>query len=48
MQKLNLELSTTFIFSTHDQRIVNMCNHVIYILDGREIDENLKNQEADS
>ena len=46
MQKLNLELSTTFIFSTHDQRIVNMCNHVIYILDGREVNEDLKDQET--
>ena len=39
MQKLNRELKTTFIFSTHDQRIVNMCNHVVYILDGNKVDE---------
>lgn len=29
------ELQTTFIFSTHDARIVNMCNHVVHILDGQ-------------
>ncbi len=39
MQKLNKELNTTFIFSTHDSRIVQMCNHVIYILDGEQIKE---------
>ncbi|MBO4534164.1 MAG: ABC transporter ATP-binding protein [Treponema sp.] len=35
MQKLNKELQTTFIFSTHDSKIVNMANHVIKIRDGR-------------
>lgn len=44
MQKLNRELETTFIFSTHDQRIVDMCNHVIYILDGRKVDEKIRIQ----
>ncbi len=28
------ELQTTFIFSTHDARIVHMCDHVIHLLDG--------------
>lgn len=36
MKSLNndKDLQTTFIFSTHDSRIVDMCNHVIHILDG--------------
>ena len=34
MKKLNEELGTTFIFSTHDAKIVNMCNRVIRIMDG--------------
>ena len=34
MQKLNKELSTTFIFSTHDAKIVNMATQVIKIKDG--------------
>ncbi len=34
MQKLNKELDTTFVFSTHDQKIVNMAKHVIKISDG--------------
>ena len=35
MKKLNEELKTTFIFSTHDSKIVNMSNHVIKISDGK-------------
>jgi len=35
MKKLNEELKTTFIFSTHDQKIVNMANLVIKINDGK-------------
>ena len=35
MQKLNNELKTTFIFSTHDQKIVSMANQVIKISDGK-------------
>lgn len=34
MKKLNEELKTTFIFSTHDAKIVAMSNHVIKIHDG--------------
>lgn len=34
MKKLNHELNTTFIFSTHDAKIVEMCDHVIKIKDG--------------
>ena len=35
MKRLNEELETTFIFSTHDPKIVAMANHVIKISDGR-------------
>lgn len=38
MQKLNQELKTTFIFSTHDAKIVQMANHVIKIRDGKLVD----------
>lgn len=34
MKKLNKELKTTFIFSTHDSKIVEMSDHVIKIKDG--------------
>ncbi len=35
MKKLNEELHTTFVFSTHDAKIVAMSNHVIQIKDGQ-------------
>ena len=35
MKMLNEELKTTFVFSTHDAKIVNMSNHVIKISDGK-------------
>ena len=35
MKKINKELETTFVFSTHDSKIVNMSNHVIKISDGK-------------
>lgn len=34
MKKLNAELHTTFVFSTHDAKIVEMSDHVIKIQDG--------------
>jgi putative ABC transport system ATP-binding protein len=34
MKKINKEIHTTFIFSTHDQRIVNLADHVVQIKDG--------------
>lgn len=34
MKKLNEELKTTFVFSTHDAKIVGMSDHVIKIRDG--------------
>ena len=37
MKSLNKDpdLQTTFIFSTHDSRIVDMCDHVVHLLDGQ-------------
>ena len=44
MKKLNRDpdLQTTFIFSTHDSRIVDMCDHVVHILDGQVINDEHK------
>ena len=36
------ELKTTFIFSTHDSRIVDMCDHVVHLLDGKIINDEYK------
>ncbi len=44
MKSLNKDpdLQTTFIFSTHDSRIVDMCDHVVHILDGQVINDEYK------
>jgi putative ABC transport system ATP-binding protein len=35
IQEINRDLNTTFIFSTHDSKIMNLANHIIRILDGK-------------
>ena len=42
MKEVNRDLKTTFIFSTHDAKIVNLTDHRIKILDGSVI-EDIKN-----
>jgi putative ABC transport system ATP-binding protein len=34
MKKINTEMKTTFIFSTHDQKVINMADRLIRIEDG--------------
>jgi ABC-type lipoprotein export system ATPase subunit len=34
MKELNYTKNTTFIFSTHDSRIINSVQHVVQIEDG--------------
>jgi putative ABC transport system ATP-binding protein len=41
MKKMNDEFKTTFIFSTHDPKIVDIADHIIRLRDG-EITENYK------
>jgi putative ABC transport system ATP-binding protein len=41
MKKINRELETTFIFSTHDANIVGIADHVIRLVDG-EVVENMR------
>ncbi len=45
MKKINREMETTFIFSTHDARIVNIADHVIRLRDGL-VSENFRREEA--
>ena len=35
MEKLNQEHDTTFLFSTHDPRVMKRAKRIIYLLDGR-------------
>lgn len=44
MKKINREIQTTFIFSTHDAKIVTIADHIIRLLDGNVI-ENRRNGE---
>ena len=39
MKKINTELSTTFIFSTHDPSIVSIADHIVHLHDGEITDE---------
>ena len=42
MAKLNREEKMTFIFSTHDQRVIDKARRVITLVDGRIISDNLQ------
>jgi putative ABC transport system ATP-binding protein len=35
MENLNRELNTTFLFATHDEKVINYLRRKIYLLDGR-------------
>ena len=39
MKDISREFNTTFIFSTHDAKIVNMTDHRIKILDGNVVED---------
>jgi putative ABC transport system ATP-binding protein len=41
MEKLNRELKTTFLFATHDDKVINYLQRKIYLLDGRVDNEEL-------
>ncbi|RLD86370.1 MAG: ABC transporter ATP-binding protein [Bacteroidetes bacterium] len=43
MEKLNEEENITFIFSTHDQRVVDKARRVIMIDDGKVVSDDVKN-----
>ncbi len=46
MKEVSRELKTTFIFSTHDAKIVNLTDHRIKILDGEIIEDTKKIDEV--
>jgi putative ABC transport system ATP-binding protein len=45
MKKMNQDLGTTFIFSTHDQTIVDIADHVIRLKDGLVVQNERQNKE---
>jgi len=48
MEKLNREEKITFIFSTHDPRVVKMARRVITLEDGKVISDEIKKQSDDT
>ena len=43
MEQLNRELNTTFLFATHDDKVINYLRRKIYLIDGRlDRDEKIK------
>ena len=47
MEKLNRELNTTFIFSTHDEKVMGYMKRIVHLRDGMvEEDEWIKKEEA--
>jgi len=46
MRKMNRDLGTTFIFSTHDQRVMTMADRLVRIEDGELVDEATQQQVA--
>ncbi len=46
MKEVNRELKTTFIFSTHDSKIVDITDHRIKILDGNIVEDIKKTNEV--
>ena len=39
MKRINRELNSTFIFSTHDSTIVQIADHILRLLDGRVVED---------
>jgi putative ABC transport system ATP-binding protein len=35
MDNLNRELKTTFLFATHDEKVISYLHRKIYLIDGR-------------
>ena len=48
MKKMNEELNTTFIFSTHDSTIVGITDHVIRLLDGMVVEERYQGKSSET
>lgn len=46
MKKINRELETTFIFSTHDARIVDIADHIVRLRDGFVIENRRRDEPA--
>lgn len=49
MQRLNEELNTTFLFSTHDEKVMRYLKRIVHLDDGRIVkDENIEHKKTDA
>ena len=46
MEKLNKELTTTFIFATHDEKVIRYLRRKISLEDGRVVNDEIKDQRS--
>ena len=46
MKKLNSELKTTFIFSTHDEKVMRYLDRIIHLADGKVVEDEIINHET--
>ncbi len=46
MEKLNRELTTTFIFATHDEKVIRYLRRKISLEDGRVVNDEIKDQRS--
>jgi putative ABC transport system ATP-binding protein len=46
MKNLNRELKTTFIFATHDEKVMQYLNRIISLEDGKVVKDNLINDSS--
>lgn len=44
MKKLNQELNTTFIFSTHDEKVMGYLDRIVHLEDGKVVQDEIINQ----
>lgn len=45
MKEINVNFKTTFIFSTHDSRVMAMANRLIHIQDGQIVEQDVKDDD---
>ena len=41
MEKLNKELKTSFIFATHDEKVISYLRRIIRLQDGRVVEDKI-------
>jgi putative ABC transport system ATP-binding protein len=46
MKRINREMQTTFIFSTHDAKIVELADHIVRLRDGLVIENVRQGKDA--